>query len=209
MLEADYVVMAVDLKRYASFIQDLHADESDALSGMAGNLYLTTLLDSDPALPVDRPVLGWFYCMTTNESTAARVGARLYGQLNEAKLTLGKAYKGSDNTFWYGNSGGRQRRIAYQWMEGVTTANMTQWNETLLRDIGGVQGQGNVAVLAQAVWQYATHFEREALKRGNPWKVLKMQGKRNSFWMGSSVAFESTFEVIKYNQRLARRIVVV
>ena len=201
--------MAVDLKRYAPLIHDLHADEIDALSGMAGNLYIATLFDSDPAIPVDRPVFGWPYRMSPSESTSASVGARLYGQLNEAKLTLGRPRKGSDGSVWYGNATGRQRRMAYQWLEGVTSANMTLWNETLLRDLGGVQGQGSVAVLAQAVWPYATHFDREALKRGNPWKVLRMQGERNTLWVGSSVSFESTFEVLKYNRRLARRIVVV
>ena len=50
----------------------------------------------------------------------------------------------------------------------------------------------------------ATHFDR-----GNPWKVLTMEGERNTLWVGSSVSFESTFEVLKDNQRLINRIVVV
>ena len=208
-MEADHVVMAVDLKRYAPLVQDLQADEADALSGMEGSLYLITLYDSNPTVPVDRPVIGWFSRMTPNVSRdGVGSGARLHGLVNEAKVSRGKAYKGSDGTIWYGNATGRQRRLAYQWMEGVTSANMTLWNETLLQDISHL-GQTDVAVISQAVWPYITHFSRDALKNGNPWKVLKMQGKRNTFWIGSSVCFETTVEVMKYNLRLAKRIRLV
>ena len=208
-INADFVVMAVDMRRYFSLLQDPSQSETDAFSGLEGSLFLTTLFDSDPAQPVERPTFEWVKRMHPEPARdGLNSGARLYVQRNDANFFFGKGFKGSDGTTWYGNVTGRQRRVAYQWMGGVTSADLTQWTNTLLKDFAQL-GQTNVVIHTQAAWPYHTHYTQAALKAGNLWKVWDMQGERNTLWVGSSVSFEVVIEVLLYNVNLSNRIVAI
>lgn len=197
-MEADVVVMASNLKHSATLITDLQAEELDALAGMEEHLLVTTLYEADPEASASVPVQFWFSRMTPNATRdGLNSGARLCGQVNEEQLHVGKQYQGT----------GKQRRVSYQWMEGVSSSNLTQWNETWQQDIAMLKAT-NVQVLAQNIWQYFPHFNDASLKKLNPWRILKMQGKRNTIWIGSSVGLETVFGVLNYNVRLEKRIVM-
>jgi hypothetical protein len=48
------------------------------------------------------------------------------------------------------------------------------------------------------------HWTNESLRAGRPWRVLEMQGERNSLFVGSSVCFESALDCVAYNEMLVK-----
>lgn len=45
-------------------------------------------------------------------------------------------------------------------------------------------GEPEVEILLQKAWGYFPHFENEALVKEFPWKILDLQGKRNTIFIG-------------------------
>jgi hypothetical protein len=57
-------------------------------------------------------------------------------------------------------------------------------------------------VLCLQPWDYFWHFKPEAVRKGAPWNLLKMQGTNGVLWAGSSCCFESVLDVMAYNEGL-------
>lgn len=63
----------------------------------------------------------------------------------------------------------------------------------------------NPRVLEQTKWgYYFPRFPAQAADRGYLWDILDMQGRFNTWYIGSSVCFESFESVIEYNNLLMR-----
>ena len=58
------------------------------------------------------------------------------------------------------------------------------------------------------VWQYFPHYSIESINKNYPWIVRdEMQGKyNNTYYIGSSVCFESTKDVVEWNIQLKQTI---
>ena len=50
-------------------------------------------------------------------------------------------------------------------------------------------GEPEVEILLQKAWGYFPHFENEALVKEFPWKILDLQGKRNTIFIGARCGF--------------------
>jgi hypothetical protein len=59
-------------------------------------------------------------------------------------------------------------------------------------------------VLYQKNWDYFPHFTQDAIKALVPWRVLEHQGRWRTWYIGSSVSFESVEDVTKYNLLVLR-----
>jgi hypothetical protein len=59
-------------------------------------------------------------------------------------------------------------------------------------------------VLYQKNWDYFPHFTQDAIKALIPWRVLEHQGRWRTWYIGSSVSFESVEDVTKYNLLVLR-----
>lgn len=60
-------------------------------------------------------------------------------------------------------------------------------------------------VLIQKNWQnYFPHMNREGVQRYLPWRIMEYQGRARTFYIGSSVSFESVEDVVKYNLQVLK-----
>lgn len=67
------------------------------------------------------------------------------------------------------------------------------------------QCQYDVKVIDRKIWNYFPRFSTDKLAEGVLWKILENQGDMHTWFIGSSVIFESARSVIEYNQLMMRR----
>jgi len=77
-----------------------------------------------------------------------------------------------------------------------------------LKEVIGIDTETVREVQELKVWQYFPHYSVEAIQNGDPWTVRdEMQGKYgNTYYIGSSVCFESTKDVVEYNIQLTQNL---
>ena len=63
-------------------------------------------------------------------------------------------------------------------------------------------GVTGMSLITQKVWKYFSHYSPKDLTDGVLWDILEMQGKHKTWYIGSSVSFESLKSVIEYNKLL-------
>lgn len=61
-------------------------------------------------------------------------------------------------------------------------------------------------VIKRCHWPtYFPHWTAQGISRGNPWRLLDMQGENDTWWIGSSACFESINDVFEYNLKICDR----
>jgi predicted NAD/FAD-binding protein len=68
-------------------------------------------------------------------------------------------------------------------------------------------GARSVGVIARKRFDYFYRFDQDAIQARFPWKIASMQGQNRTWFIGSSVSFESVNNVIEMNLRLLRQFV--
>lgn len=63
----------------------------------------------------------------------------------------------------------------------------------------------NVNIVKQKTWNYFPRFSVKDMADGILWKIAKDQGKKNTWFIGSSVSFESAKSVVSYNKLMIKR----
>ncbi len=107
-----------------------------------------------------------------------------------------------------------QRRVAYQYLNRSLdpVADPPMLRQMLLKDLrknlqlDDVE-YANIRIIEQRPFPYMTKFTPKSLRERRPWRILEQQGKRSTFWIGSSVCFESVLDVVVYNNNLVDRII--
>ena len=59
-----------------------------------------------------------------------------------------------------------------------------------------------VDIVTQKVWRYFPHYSTKDVTDGVLWDILEMQGSHKTWFIGSSVSFESLKSVLEYNKLL-------
>jgi len=88
-----------------------------------------------------------------------------------------------------------ETRVAYQYTEAHPAPDLLP---TLLENLTTV-GESEVKVLEHRPWFYASRWNQEQINAGAPWRLLELQGQRNTFFIGGTACFESTLDVVQYN----------
>ncbi|KAH9166370.1 hypothetical protein AeNC1_018343, partial [Aphanomyces euteiches] len=131
----------------------------------------------------------------------------LYGPNSSVPYSLSTTPGSPPVTFGV-NATGRQRRVAYQYyLRPARDNDASASQDTLLQDLQ-LANMTNVNVIKQYEWNYAPRYNQSTIEKGAPWKVWKQQGYRNTTWIGSSVCYESTLDVVTYNNNLIKRVVM-
>ena len=65
-------------------------------------------------------------------------------------------------------------------------------------------GFEDMTVIQRSSWAYCPRFPADGVAEGLPWQIFAMQGTNNTWYAGSSAAFESINDVMKYNELLLR-----
>ncbi|KAJ3321623.1 hypothetical protein HDV06_004038 [Boothiomyces sp. JEL0866] len=134
--------------------------------------------------------------MTSNAPNG--IQGRLYGQRN-SKLALYGTFNNVTN-LW--NASGRQRRVSYQYFGRPLEKNDSTTMLTLLKSDLVVETDLNASIILQKPHRYFPRFDTAGILAGKPWSILDIQGKSKTFWIGSSVCFESVLDVMTYNTNL-------
>ncbi|KAJ3314037.1 hypothetical protein HDV04_001068, partial [Boothiomyces sp. JEL0838] len=197
--EFDKLIMAVDLSTQLELIADLTSEEKSLFSGYTSSVLTTTLYESDLAA-IEFPVEYWFKRMTRTPPNG--IQGRLYAQRN-SKLALYGTFNDSTN-LW--NASGRQRRVAYQYFGRPMEKNDSSVMLGLLATDLVTETDLHANVILQVPHRYFPRFDTPGVLAGKPWSILDLQGKSNTFWIGSSVCFESVLDVMTYNSNLFSRL---
>jgi len=63
----------------------------------------------------------------------------------------------------------------------------------------------NVNIVKQKSWNYFPRYSVKDMADGILWKIVENQGERNTWFIGSSVSFESAKSVVSYNKLMLER----
>lgn len=63
----------------------------------------------------------------------------------------------------------------------------------------------NYTVVKQRTWKYFPRYSPEQMSSGILWDILDLQGYKRTWYIGSSVCFESVKSVLEYNNLLLRK----
>merc|ERR1712215_452064 len=63
----------------------------------------------------------------------------------------------------------------------------------------------DVEILQTISWKYFPRWTPHEVNSGQHWKVLDIQGLKSTWYIGSSVSFESVKSVLEYNNLILRQ----
>ena len=69
-------------------------------------------------------------------------------------------------------------------------------------------GASSVEILRSISWEYFYRWSPQEMQEGRLWDVFSMQGRSRTWYIGSSVSFESIRSVMEYNNLLVRNMVL-
>ncbi|CAK9009408.1 unnamed protein product [Durusdinium trenchii] len=197
-LEADIFISAIDLRRFRHLITDLDPEEEKLFSRLTASS-LTTTLYKGKTTEHEHTVEFWFGKMGNPVSPPGSTGhpvAQFYGHRNSRMAARPSI-----------PSNGVELRVAYQYMDRpIESGDASKLVTTLEENLKTYAGEEKVDVLIQKPWDYFPRFDAKGLREGLPWKILDLQGQRNTVFIGSSVCFESALDVVAYNLMLCKKI---
>uniref|UniRef100_A0A7S3Z058 Amine oxidase domain-containing protein n=1 Tax=Lotharella globosa TaxID=91324 RepID=A0A7S3Z058_9EUKA len=98
----------------------------------------------------------------------------------------------------------KDRKVAYQFTNYHSHGMMEdKLRLTLIEDLRNWQ-ENDIRVFKMMNWQYFPHFPQEAINKGYPWEIRKMQGENRTWYIGSSVCFESLHDCVRHNLDLMK-----
>ncbi|KAK3735591.1 hypothetical protein QZH41_003621 [Actinostola sp. cb2023] len=95
--------------------------------------------------------------------------------------------------------------VAYQ-MNSKSSPKTGLLREKFMEHFVGRVGAENIDIINDTTWDYFYRFSVDEMTDGILWNVADYQGTRNTWYIGSSVCFEATTNVIEYNQLMMKRI---
>ncbi|CAK5053768.1 unnamed protein product [Aphanomyces euteiches] len=211
-IQADHLVMAVDLNRNnAPIVPDLDSKETPLFTTQnIAATFVVSLIESD-ASPIETVSEWWpnrgAGSMQGRLQLTRNTRLALYGPNSSVPYSLSTTPGSPPVTFGV-NATGRQRRVAYQYyLRPARENDASASRDTLLLDLQ-MANMSNVNVIKQYEWNYAPRYNQSTIEKGAPWNVWEQQGYRNTTWIGSSVCYESTLDVVMYNNNLIKRVVM-
>ena len=195
----DFLVVAAPIADLLSTrVLDFTRQEEDVFSLLESSTFVTTLFEyTGPAEDDDRAVHSWFGNLKADRPFAVwslRDTYKLYRENHGAEHPLTAKLPVPLE---------RSAAVAYQF-SSVNTAKADDMDidATFVRHFARHQ-LDNVQVVKRCKWSYFPHFSLEALQAGgNPWRILELQGKNRTWYVGSSTCFEALNAIISYNKRL-------
>jgi len=192
VLKADIFINAVSLYQFRHLIKDLDPEEEAIFSKMTEST-ITTTLYKGKTVPHEHSVELWFGRM--GHLTPSGVG-QFYCHRNSRLASRPDV-----------PSDGTELRVAYQYMtRPYEKGDDEQLASALKEGLKSYAGEPEVDIILQKVWTYMPRFQSDGLVDECPWKILGLQGQRNTIYIGSSVCFESALDQVAYNIMLARKI---
>ncbi len=186
-LNADFIVLAANLKDSLGYLSDATAREKEIFGSLESTNIVTTLF-SCAFQPGLRPIQD-YTCNISSSSqgdmTCHRCNSRLLVNNEEPP---------------------REYRVVLQYCPKTLDPNDDYKKELLERLENNLITAGakeiSIEKDQQHMWAYFSRFNQEGINKGYPWEILKMQGTKNTWYAGASACFESLHDVYEYNRFL-------
>ena len=225
MIEADVLFLACGCKKALhSFWSDATEEEKRIFGDLEDHTLCATLFeyDAQPELETHQTVVDVWPNITWKGS------GQIYAYRNSAKCLMG--HEKYDKLIKSGKIK-RDRAVAYQYLNRgpderelndnigkdnkdkislsfIEKQEIKQETSVLLlnqlkHDLE-VWGETNINVIRQECWDYMPMWNKKDIQKQYPWIVKdELQGKyKKTFYIGSSVCFESVLNVVEYNYEI-------
>jgi len=170
---------------------DATKEEKEIFGALYPVSLVTHLIDAKDPKDKTRAAITTFPVGYTLKSQAS-----IYGLVNSSKAIRQESSV---------SEGGKISYVSYQLLDHpLADGELKSVTEKMLKELN-VFGLEDIEVVAVRPHTYFYHFKQDAIAKRYPWKILEMQGKRNTFWAGASACFESVNDVVNYNLMLTER----
>ena len=202
LIQADILFLACGCKKALnSFWTDASEEEKKIFSGIEPRTLCSTLFeyDANPELETHQTVVDIW------PNICWKGSGQIYAYRNSAKCLMG--HEKYDKLIKSGKLK-RDRGVSYQYFNRAPK--IEEDSPTLLHQLQNdleVWGEKNIKILRQECWDYMPMWNGEDIQKQYPWIVKdELQGKyKKTFYIGSSVCFESVLNVVEYNYEICNQ----
>ncbi|XP_031568105.1 polyenoic fatty acid isomerase-like [Actinia tenebrosa] len=187
----DFLIWAADTREALRVLEHTTPLEEE-FSHLRNTWFTTTLFDSKEQCRSYTPIDYWLSNLYNKreQSVWARRNSRYVLKGGHCPTT--KGLKSNIST------------VAYQ-MGDHSPMGTSLLCETFNQHFKRHLGVDTISVIKSKSWNYFPRFSVEKTAEGILWKIIENQGNEKTWYIGSSVIFESTKSVLEYNRLMMRR----
>jgi len=191
--EFDLIVVASNLRTAVSLMEDNTDEEKIMGASLHEYTLCTTSFDSDPSSS-ERPIELFPFPRRSNAF------GQVFAQLN-TRLVFDPSTPVAS---------GKETRVVYQFLDRPPRMEDMGMLKRRLKMYFDDLSFNKPTNLRQYPWRFFPHFSsHDITKEERPWKILDLQGKNKTVYIGASVAMDSINEVLLYNQRIIEQLGLV
>ena len=198
----DFLILSPSMKQVKNYMH-FEGNESKIFEKLKENYYTTTLVDHEFSnARSESPQNYYIFNMESKIESNVWVSRDSFASL---QYIQGDKFK---NTIFPDGKDNKtlQTSVIYQFSKN--SPNETELDRHLTNYFEQTMNTYTVNtqtdIVARETWPYFPKFSASDLTSGVLWDILEMQGKFNTWYIGSSVSFESVKSVVEYNILLMR-----
>lgn len=195
--EYDFLIWSPEMKTSFPYWADASEEEIYYFSRPSPAFFTTSLVDTENMIRGSSPIDYWFDNINKKRQHSLWAQRDSYAALNNLHGSLYKAGA------YPGGNDGLAKRTAVVYQMGDFAPIYTELQHTLVESLHALNAT-SVHVGFMKTWRYFPKFSAQDLQDGVLWRILEMQGKYGTWYIGSSVSFESVKSVIEYNKLLLK-----
>lgn len=186
----DFLILACGIKKSLDFL-DATEEERTIFSSQIYTYPVMSVFTAKDNQCMLKAVSNYWYDVVFPEPHAYKMSAELVKE--HAKILNIEAM----------NQQGEKERvyITFEPNHGESQKSNEQLQAKLKSDLIA-KGFKEPTILIQCNWEYFPSFNQQSINKGYPWKIIDMQGTNKTWYIGSSVSFESIRDVMNYDQML-------
>jgi len=185
----DFLIWSPELKKSLAVLKPRKKDEWKAFNSTKADFLVSTLIGLAGGRRAPTPTSYWL------DNVVKKRNSSVWASRNTKE-----AFDMGTTSFYNASSYEKMERrfeMAYQY-SGKRPC------KPLMKVLGHFDktGVSNIESTNQTVWRYFPHYSSKELTNGVLWDILEMQGRHKTWYIGSSVSFESLKSVLEYNKLL-------
>lgn len=195
----DFLILSGNMKDlFGETIKDPSVKELDIFNRLVPAYFTTTIAESEYGIRSVSPINYNPYVPQSSADHNVSSTFDKYGVL--------KGYSGENYTLglYPGNNQNDYTETAIYYQLGYNIPSTNVLDEKIAY-YAEMLGKRNFEIIKRVTWVYFPRFSPAEMTSGILWDILDMQGYQNTWYIGSSVCFESLKSVVEYNKLLLRK----
>lgn len=197
----DFLILAVNMKEMFSSdtIKDPSTEELRIFRKLVLSYFTVTVVESEYGYRGASPVSSFLYSITSKNDH------EVYTAVNKYGIVLNLLNENYTSGNFPGNVFNESLETVIYYQPGKTKPTVNTLNEKLEDHSDIYYANKTFTVLKRITWVYSPKFTLRDMTSGILWDILDIQGYQNTWYIGSSVCFESAKSVVEYNKLLLRK----